>query len=63
MRAARVLGLPHDKVHGVRVPGPGSYGRNNAGDGGIEVALLSRAVGQPACVQGHARPQSLLLSN
>jgi CO/xanthine dehydrogenase Mo-binding subunit len=49
---ARVLGLPPDKVHGVWVPGPGSYGRNDAGDAGIDAALLSKAVGRPVRVQG-----------
>src|SRR5271166_2516139 len=50
--AARVLGLPPDKVHGIWVPGPGSYGRNDAGDAGIDAALLSKAVGRPVRVQG-----------
>src|SRR6516165_3496452 len=49
---ARVLGLPPDKVHGIWVPGPGSYGRNDAGDAGIDAALLSKAVGRPVRVQG-----------
>ena len=49
---ARALGLPQDKVHGIWVPGPGSYGRNDAGDAGIDAALLSKAVGQPVRVQG-----------
>ncbi len=49
---ARVLGLPQDKVHGIWVPGPGSYGRNDAGDAGIDAALLSKAVGRPVRVQG-----------
>src|SRR5262249_28650559 len=44
---ARILGLPPDKVHGIWVPGPGSYGRNDAGDAGIDAALLSKAVGRP----------------
>jgi hypothetical protein len=51
---ARILGLPQDKVHGIWVPGPGSYGRNDAGDAGIDAALLSKAVGQPVRVQGDA---------
>jgi hypothetical protein len=38
----RVLGLPQDKVHGIWVPGPGSYGRNDAGDAGIDAAVLSK---------------------
>ena len=49
---ARALGLPQDKVHGIWVPGPGSYGRNDAGDAGIDAALLSKAVGRPVRVQG-----------
>jgi CO/xanthine dehydrogenase Mo-binding subunit len=49
---ARALGLPPDKVHGIWVPGPGSYGRNDAGDAGIDAALLSKAVGRPVRVQG-----------
>src|SRR6266446_7053672 len=49
---ARVLGLPQDKVHGIWIPGPGSYGRNDAGDAGIDAALLSKAVGRPVRVQG-----------
>src|SRR6516165_7870354 len=44
---AQMLGLPPDKVHGIWVPGPGSYGRNDAGDAGIDAALLSKAVGRP----------------
>src|SRR5215469_5119833 len=49
---ARVLGLPQDKVHGIWVPGPGSYGRNDAGDAGIDAALLSKALRRPVRVQG-----------
>jgi CO/xanthine dehydrogenase Mo-binding subunit len=48
---ARVLGLPQDKVHGIWVPGPGSYGRNDAGDAGIDAALLSKAIVRPVRVQ------------
>jgi nicotinate dehydrogenase subunit B len=49
---ARVLGLTRDKVYGIWVPGPGCYGRNDAGDAGIGAALLSKAVGCPVRVQG-----------
>jgi nicotinate dehydrogenase subunit B len=49
---ARALGLSQVKVHGIWVPGPGSYGRNDAGDAGIDAALLSKAVGRPVRVQG-----------
>jgi nicotinate dehydrogenase subunit B len=34
------------------VPGPGSYRRNDAGDAGIDAALLSKAVGRSVRVQG-----------
>jgi nicotinate dehydrogenase subunit B len=44
--------VPHAKVHGIWVPGPGSYGRNDAGDAGIDAALLSKAVGRAVRVQG-----------
>ena len=48
----RSPGLPQDKVHGIWVPGPGSYGRNDAGDAGIDAAWLSKVVGRPVRVQG-----------
>ena len=49
---ANFLGLPADNVRGIWVPGPGSYGRNDAGDAAMDAALLSRAVGRPVRVQG-----------
>jgi nicotinate dehydrogenase subunit B len=49
---ARLLGLPPENVRGIWVPGPGSYGRNDAGDAAMDAALLSRAVGRPVRVQG-----------
>jgi nicotinate dehydrogenase subunit B len=49
---AKILGLPQDKVRGIWLPGPGSYGRNDAGDTAIDAALLSKAVGKPVRVQG-----------
>jgi len=39
-------------VHGSWVPGPGSCGRNDAGDAGIDAAMLSEAVGRLVRVQG-----------
>jgi nicotinate dehydrogenase subunit B len=39
-------------VHGIWVPGPGSYGPNDAGDAGIDAALLSKVLGRPVRVQG-----------
>lgn len=48
---AKLLGLPVDKVHAIWVPGPGSYGRNDAGDAAHDAALLSKLVGKPVRVQ------------
>ncbi len=47
------------KVRSVWKPGPGSYGRSDAGDGAMDAVLLSEAVGAPVRVQwmrheGHA---------
>ena len=49
---ARLLGLPPEKVHGIWVIGPGSYGRNDAGDAALDAALLSKLTGRPVRVQG-----------
>lgn len=49
---AAMLGLPQDKVHGIWVYGPGSYGRNDGGDAAIDAALLSKLTGKPVRVQG-----------
>jgi CO/xanthine dehydrogenase Mo-binding subunit len=48
---ARILGLPPDKVHGIWILGPGSYGRNDAGDVAMDAALLAKAAGRPVRVQ------------
>jgi nicotinate dehydrogenase subunit B len=48
---AQFLGMPVEKVHAIWVPGPGSYGRNEAGDVGYEVALLATTVGRPVRLQ------------
>ncbi len=55
--AARLLGLEH--VRAIWMPGPGSYGRSDAGDGAMDAAVLSKAVGAPVRLQwmrneGHA---------
>lgn len=47
------------KVRSIWMPGPGSYGRSDAGDGAMDAILLSAAVGSPVRVQwmrheGHA---------
>jgi CO/xanthine dehydrogenase Mo-binding subunit len=49
---ARLLGLPPYKVRGIWVMGPGSYGRNDAGDAALDAAWLSKLTGRPVRVQG-----------
>ena len=49
---ARLLGLPPEKVRGIWVMGPGSYGRNDAGDVALDAAYLSKLTGHPVRVQG-----------
>jgi CO/xanthine dehydrogenase Mo-binding subunit len=49
---AAMLDLPEDKVHGIWVPGPGSYGRNDAGDAAADAALIAKLTGKPIRVQG-----------
>jgi nicotinate dehydrogenase subunit B len=49
---ARLLNLPPEKVRAIWVPGPGSYGRNDAGDAAIDAAILAQEVGRPVRVQG-----------
>jgi CO/xanthine dehydrogenase Mo-binding subunit len=49
---AKLVGLPREKVRAIWVAGPGSYGRNDAGDAALDAALLSKAVGAPVRVQG-----------
>ena len=48
---ARFLGVPPETVHTTWVTGPGSYGRNDAGDTPFDAAFLSREVGRPVRVQ------------
>src|SRR5215469_8685455 len=48
---AAILGLPPEKVRGIWIPGPGSYGRNDAGDAAMDAALLAKAVGKPVRLQ------------
>src|SRR5205809_1487717 len=49
---ARLLGVAPEKVHAIWVSGPGSYGRNDAGDAALDAALLSKLTGRPVRVQG-----------
>ncbi len=48
---AKILGVPTDKVRGIWILGPGSYGRNDAGDVAMDAALLAKAVGRPVRLQ------------
>jgi CO/xanthine dehydrogenase Mo-binding subunit len=48
---AATLGVPIEKVHAKWVPGPGSYGRNDADDAAMDAGVLSKAVGRPVRVQ------------
>jgi CO/xanthine dehydrogenase Mo-binding subunit len=49
---ARLLGVPPEKVRAIWVTGPGSYGRNDAGDAALDAAMLSKLTGKPVRVQG-----------
>jgi len=49
---AKLLGLPQEKVHAIWVSGPGSYGRNDAGDAAMDAAFLSQKLRKPVRVQG-----------
>lgn len=56
---AGLLKRPVDSVHVIGIPGPGSYGRNDAGDAAMDAAILSEATGKPVRLQtmrhdGHA---------
>jgi nicotinate dehydrogenase subunit B len=48
---ANILGVSPDKVHGIWITGPGTYGRNDAGDAAMDAALLAKAVGKPVRLQ------------
>jgi CO/xanthine dehydrogenase Mo-binding subunit len=49
---AKLLGLPADAVRAIWVMGPGSYGRNDAGDAALDAVWLSKTLGKPVRVQG-----------
>jgi nicotinate dehydrogenase subunit B len=48
---AATLEMSPEKVRGIWVTGPGSYGRNDAGDAAMDAALLAKAVGRPVRLQ------------
>jgi nicotinate dehydrogenase subunit B len=49
---SKMLGWHEEKVKVVSMTGPGSYGRNDAGDATMDATVLSKAVGKPVRVQG-----------
>ena len=49
---AKILGIPVEKVRSICVAGPGSYGRNDAGDAAADAAILSMLAGRPVRLQG-----------
>jgi nicotinate dehydrogenase subunit B len=49
---AALLQLPPEKVRAIWITGPGSYGRNDAGDAALEAAFLAQATGRPVRIQG-----------
>ena len=48
---AGMLGQPLERVRVRWLPGPGSYGMNDADDAAIDAALVSQAVGKPVRLQ------------
>jgi len=48
---ADMLGLPPDNVRAIWAPGPGAYGRNDAGDAAMDAAVLAKATGRPVRLQ------------
>ena len=48
---AELLGLPAEKVRVIWMPGPGSYGMNDADDCAGDCALVAKAVGRPVRLQ------------
>jgi CO/xanthine dehydrogenase Mo-binding subunit len=49
--ASRICNVPVEKIRATWVMGPGSYGRNDAGDAALDAALLSKLTGRPVRVQ------------
>ncbi len=48
---ARITGIPVEKVRATWIPGPGSYGRNDAGDCAVDAALISKLSGKTVRLQ------------
>lgn len=52
---ANILGLAQENVHGIWMAGPGSYGRNDAGDAVADAAMIAKLTGKIIRVQGSRR--------
>jgi nicotinate dehydrogenase subunit B len=48
---ASILEIPPERVRGIWAPGPGSYGRNDAGDAAVDAAVIAREIGRPVRLQ------------
>ncbi len=48
---ARIAGIAVEKVRSTWIPGPGSYGRNDAGDCAVDAALISKLSGKTVRLQ------------
>jgi CO/xanthine dehydrogenase Mo-binding subunit len=48
---AKLIGMAPEKIHASWIPGPGSYGRNDAGDAAMDAALISKLTGRPVRLQ------------
>jgi CO/xanthine dehydrogenase Mo-binding subunit len=48
---AMLAGLPPEKVRAQWIVGPGSYGRNDAGDAALDAAMISKLTGRTVRVQ------------
>ena len=51
MGSSKLTGVPLEKLRATWIPGPGSYGRNDAGDAALDAALLSKLTGRPVRLQ------------
>src|SRR5499427_7506762 len=48
---ADTLKIPVEDIHAIWVPGPGSYGRNDADDVAVDAGIMAQATGRPVRVQ------------
>ena len=49
---AKMLGMPTEAVRSIYVAGPGSYGRNDAGDAAADAVVMAQLTGRPVRVEG-----------